>query len=135
MDGLEGLTPEEKARILALGPPKDPSANIEWVDKLKLISRRTWTTKKPELRVALARLDLLNAGYAEEARLLTNTRLHTAWQRLGQDNKKEQGELMAARNQAAATEPVQKKQRKQQQRKKDGSKFRVFFFCAPWAFR
>ncbi len=53
------LTPEEQARITALGAPRDPSANIDWQNgqKYKQISRRTWTTKSPELRLSRARID------------------------------------------------------------------------------
>jgi hypothetical protein len=124
---MDSLSPEEQARVDALGPPRDANVNIDWgADKVKLISRRTWTTKNPELRVNRARLDLLNGAYQgcdEEARLLTPTRLNTAWQKL---DKKTRGELMAARSTSAAgAEPVAKKQRL---RKKDGTKFRASFF-------
>lgn len=119
---MDGLTPQEQERVNTLGPPRDPSVNIDWgSDKVKLIERRTWTTKSPELRVARARLDLLEAKYPgceEDARLLTATRLNTAWQKL---DKKTRGELMAARSTAAAgAESAQKRQRL---RKKEGTKF------------
>ncbi len=123
---MEGLTAEEQARITALGAPLDASANIDWThgQKFKKISRRTWTTKSPELRLARARLDLLNAGFEEDARLLTQTRMNTAWQKLSHE---ERGELIAERSAGAAAEAPSKKQR---MRKKDGRKFRSarFFF-------
>ena len=114
------LSPEEQKTLDALGPPHDASANIDWSQNKKWlkISRRTWTTKTPDVRLARARLDLLTAGFEEDARLLTNTRLYTAWQKL---STKERGDLMAERSTSSAAEPVTKKQRL---RKKDGMNFR-----------
>ncbi len=104
----EVLTTEE-ARLAALGAPRDPGANIKWGDgKVNKITRRTWTTKSPDVRLQRARLDLITAGCEDDARLLTTTRLNTAWQRL---DKKMRGELMAERSQTAATEPPVKKKR------------------------
>jgi hypothetical protein len=120
------LTAEEQARIDALGAPQDVNANIKWGNgKWKKITRRTWTTKSPDVRLCRARLDLLNAKYEgceEDARLLTATRLNTAWQKI---DEKERGDLMAERSTTAATQPAAKKQRL---RKKDGTKFRVSRF-------
>ena len=88
------LSPEEQKTLDALGPPHDANANIDWSQNKKWlkISRRTWTTKTPDMRLARARLDLFTAGFEEDARLLTNTRLYTAWQKL---STKERGDLMA----------------------------------------
>jgi hypothetical protein len=122
------LTAEEEARIKALGAPSDPNANIKWTDgnKVNKISRRTWTTKSPEVRLKRAQLDLLAAGLEEEARLLTGTRLNTAWQRLDQ---KVRGDLMAERSQTAATEPAAKKKRL---RRKDGKRNLLCPPCHLW---
>jgi hypothetical protein len=117
----EVLSAEEEARVAALGAPQNPGANIKWGDgKVNLVSRRAWTTKSPEVRLKRAQLDLLNAGFDEDARLLTATRLNTAWQRL---DKKVRGELMAERSKtaAASAEPPQKRVRR-----KDGEGNLVF---------
>jgi len=99
-----------------LGAPQNPDANMKWGDgKVNKITRRTWTTKSPDVRLKRARLDLMTAGCEEDARLLTSTRLNTAWQKLP---VKTRGELMAERSQTAATEPATKKKRL---RKKDAN--------------
>lgn len=128
----ENLTPEEQARLErldALGAPSDATANIKWSGgKEKKISRRTWVTKNRETRLARARLDLLDAGYEEDARVLTTTRLNTAWQKLDQKMK---GDYLAERSQAAAQEPAEKKKRL---RRKDGDLFFFFSFFFPFLF-
>ena len=117
----EALTAEEEARIAAMGAPQNPDANIKWGDgKVNKITRRTWTTKSPEVRLQRARLDLITAGCEDDARLLTATRLNTAWQKLP---PKMRGELMAERSQSAAIEPATKKKRL---RKRDGGEISRF---------
>ena len=96
------LTEQEKARIAELmKQPCDENANIDWGDgKERRISSNTWAVKKPELRLARARLDLLNAGFPVDARLLTVSRLNGAWYKYGE---KERGDLLAIRNKEASS--------------------------------
>lgn len=76
---MENLTPEEEAAVSLVmqTPPTNPTATIDWTgDKWKAIKPRTWTAKNPENRLKLGKLDLITAGYPEDARLLTVSRLN-----------------------------------------------------------
>jgi hypothetical protein len=110
------LTEQERARLAELmKQPCDENANIDWGDgKERRISSNTWAVKKPELRLARARLDLLNAGFPVDARLLTISRMNGAWYKYPE---KERGDLLAIRNKegsgrAAAAESSPKRQRR-----------------------
>ena len=94
---MADLTEQEKARLDELmKQPVDANANIDWGDgKERRISSNTWAVKKPELRLAQARLDLLNAGFSTDARLLTISRMNGAWYKYPE---KERGDLLALRN-------------------------------------
>lgn len=111
------LTEQESARLAELmKQPCDENANIDWGDgKERRISNNTWAVKKPELRLARARLDLLNAGFAADARLLTVSRLNGAWYKYPE---KERGDLLAIRNKEASARAGAESSPKRRRRKK-----------------
>ena len=53
--------------------------NLHQTDKHKVILPKTWQIASKEDRLASARHDLIKAGYPEDARLLTISRLNGCW--------------------------------------------------------
>lgn len=76
------LNPDDKAlleRVLSQKPVM-PAATIDWSgDKHKVIKTTTWEIPSMSERLAHAQLDLIKAGFEEDARLLTASKLNGCW--------------------------------------------------------